>query len=150
MTSSKQKGNRLELLAKTILKGKGYYVHRVEPARSMKTAYGWRSLGNNDLFGVFDLIAIHPHGMCKLIQVTTTSTHATHRKHKIDDAIPVHIPDVNFEIWAGMGERTKFYFRVHRRVGKNTISIVSDHEWMHSHDLNRKGEVLRVGKEKVN
>jgi hypothetical protein len=108
------KGDALEIKAKKILEDWGFCVHRVSRSRTYRAGNAWRSTGNNDLFGCFDIFAVSPDHLSHLIQVTTEN-HVWERKKKVDDLFPLQPNNIFIEVWGWHGGRGKQFFRVYRR-----------------------------------
>lgn len=78
--NSNAKGARLERKAKELLEHSGYLVHRAvrTPIKRGPLFYS----NSNDVFGVFDLVAIKPAAIPRFIQVTVAES-ARARMRKI-------------------------------------------------------------------
>jgi len=113
--TSNQIGDKHENTAKDILERQGYIVHRA--IRSYVRPKGGKPfMRSNDVFGCFDLIALTPKKIPRLIQITTANNFATKRK-KIDQKFPFAIHGCDVEVWAWHGGRGKMFFATSIRDG---------------------------------
>ena len=70
---SNAKGAGLERKAKQLLEAAGYLVHRTVSSPPLVIKGKFISTSNNDVFGVFDLVAVAPWKSVRFIQVTVSS-----------------------------------------------------------------------------
>lgn len=82
MASSRTKGSSYERELHVALLKAGWLVHRAYPSLKRSGKDGFFSL-DQDVFGVFDLIATRPEGGVHWIQVTTDKK-ATARRRKME------------------------------------------------------------------
>lgn len=94
--NSREKGNKFEKQVQDILERNGYMVHRARYS-GFKTKNGYFSR-NNDVFGVFDLIAKRKDYTTKWIQVTTQSN-ASNRIKKVKALGNIWNEKDSVEIW---------------------------------------------------
>jgi hypothetical protein len=99
--SSSTKGAGLERKAKELLESQGYLVHRTVRTPIMR---GGKVIGshNNDVFGVFDLLAMRGGWWLTMVQVTTATNIAARaaKVAAISDYFPI---DVDIEVWGWVG-----------------------------------------------
>ena len=113
------KGSVLEVRAAEYLRNNGALVHRTHNSPPHNIGGRWVSPHDNDLFGAFDLLAIWPDHLGRLIQVTTLSNVAARRK-KVDEKIPFDPGNIFVEVWAWTRKGRKGCFRVWRRMQVGT------------------------------
>lgn len=90
MLNKTNKGNRYELLARKELEGWGYLTEK-------KNASRWQS---NDFWGLFDILAIHPSGDVRLIQVKTNKSDFYKARKEIKKFVKEKkIDGVSCEVW---------------------------------------------------
>ena len=120
MTSSAERGRVLEKRATKQLTGVGYEVHRARRA-ALFLGKGRVISQPNDIFGCFDLIAVHRrHLNVRLIQVTT-QTNLGHRRKKVANWGQKWLKvtaSLSAEVW-GWGTFPK-------RLGRKTPGFVRD------------------------
>ena len=118
MINKVAKGNRNENLAKEILKNDGFLVEK-------KPRTKWHS---PDFYSQFDLLCIHPDRIPKLVQVKSTSSHASKARKDIakwilDEKITGGF--FRFEVWLYEG-RSKWTIWV---FGMSMNSIIGNYYW---------------------
>lgn len=108
--SASSKGSEIERRAKALLESQGYVVHRT--IRTPIVKWGTtKILGshNNDVFGVYDLVARHTRtGSCRFIQVTDSHNFGARQKkvERFCDPIP-KVLNVSDEVWGWVGGRKR-------------------------------------------
>lgn len=136
--SDKKKGNKLERQAIADLKEIGYLCHQTQNSPAIMRGRQFISSGNNDIFGVFDVIAVRTTDV-RFIQVTTT-TNMGARQKKVETIANKFPADTAVEVWAWVGGHKKVdkryraqkvyvrrqYFRVVRWIGGKWADITSD------------------------
>ena len=142
--SNTSKGNKIEVMAETILGLRGYAVQRAW--RKMIRIGPNRYVSNtNDFFGAFDIIAINSEHV-KLVQ-TTTADGRFERQHKIEAAKIPHNFSVLREVWAwhGGGKRLDKCRTVHKRYVPYQVFYVwrqSTNGWGLAYLLDRDGTIV--------
>jgi hypothetical protein len=96
------RGNELEKRALRYLEGRGYVVERAQRTY-FPIGPGILRSRRNDIFGAFDLLALHPEEAARLVQVSTASNRAKKRA-KVDQFLAAHprlgrSPHVGYEVW---------------------------------------------------
>jgi len=134
--SANSKGALLERQAKELLESEGYLVHRTIRTPIVKWLGGaTKVIGshNNDVFGVFDLIAGQRNLGFRFIQVTTVEN-VSARRHKVEE-VAKRLPDISgvtYEVWgwvAGRRRRHATTGEFLRRQYFQTHTFVMD-EWI--------------------
>lgn len=101
--NSSRKGTSIEAMAKDVLKEEGYRVHRTVRTPFMVPGKNVMASHNNDVFGVFDLVAANPKRPVRFVQVTV-SEHVADRMAKVstvvEDFPPAH---TEVEVWGWVG-----------------------------------------------
>lgn len=137
--SDKKKGNKLERQAIADLKELGYICHQTQNSPAVMRGGQFISSGNNDIFGVFDVIAVRPADV-RFIQVTTT-TNMGARQRKVETIADKFPANTAVEVWAWVAGHKKVdqrykgtqkvyirrqFFRVVRWIGGKWVDITSD------------------------
>jgi len=100
------KGCAIERKAKELLVSEGYLVHRTVRTPFAVPGKGCMASHNNDVFGVFDLVATCPDDMM-FIQVTTVGE-INRRMAKVEP-VAEHFPSsVIVEVWGWVGGRKRY------------------------------------------
>lgn len=99
MVNTRAKGNRLELRAQRILEADGWAVWRPT---------GRARHGSSDIFGAFDLLALHPGHLPLLVQVGVVP-HAARKRRQVDavDAL-TRASGVSQEVWCWCDKGRRF------------------------------------------
>lgn len=107
MSSNRQRGNGAEKRAQEALEQEGYLVHRAVQT-SFQRAGVWRS-HDNDIFSLFDLVAVHPSFPVRFVQVTAGDSSAASARRRKVLALAEHFPlrhaDLEVWRWHGGGKR---------------------------------------------
>ena len=107
-------GTYLEKKGEAMLNDQGWLVHRTKNSKPIERGGHWISTSDNDILGAFDLLAIHPEHMTRLIQSTVYS-HMSERKKKVDDRIPFSPCNTYLEVWAWEKKGRRWTHREFRR-----------------------------------
>lgn len=102
MVNTAKKGTGIEAKAKEHLEKQGYLVHRTVRNPIFAPNKGFVGSHNNDVFGVFDLVAAHPERPLKLVQVTVGSEVAA-RINKVNTVVERFPDSVEIEVWGWVG-----------------------------------------------
>ena len=95
------KGNEYEKAAVALLEADGWFIHRAQRT-SYQRAGIWRS-NNNDVFNIFDLVAVRVGERVRFIQVTDTG-HMDKKRVKMRPLLK-HFTESSVEIWGWVGGR---------------------------------------------
>lgn len=100
--SNNRKGSKIEAAAKRLLEQRGYLVHRT--VRTPTFVAGRFLSHNNDVFGAFDLVAVHPDEPVLFVQVTVADQMSARRKkvEQVADDFPVALHCL-VEVWGWVG-----------------------------------------------
>lgn len=109
------KGTDLEKRTEKALIGMGYTVHRTHNSPPVFSRGRWLSSGDNDILGCFDCLAVAPDRLTRLVQSTTLS-HVSHRRRKVDDRLPQKLLNVFVEVWGWRKIGGRWSPRIWRRV----------------------------------
>jgi hypothetical protein len=115
------KGTDLEKRTEKVLEGMGYTVHRTHNSPPIFSRGRWLSSGDNDILGCFDCLAVGPDRAPRLVQ-STTLDHVSHRRHKVDERLPIQPGGTRVEVWGWHKVKARWAVRVWRRAGRG--------EWM--------------------
>lgn len=101
--SAKSKGDAAEVRAQRLLESEGYLVHRTVRT-SFQRGGIWRS-NNNDIFSLFDLVAVHPQFPVRFVQVTAGAYGDAIERRKKVLALAEHFPvrHADLEVWRWVG-----------------------------------------------
>lgn len=106
VSNNAKKGTEIELKAKKKLEAEGWLVHRTIRNPILVPGKGLVGSHNNDVFGVFDLIAAKADQALKLIQVTT-SGEVRKRQKKVETVVDSMPDTVDVEVWGWVGGRKR-------------------------------------------
>jgi len=113
----------LNLLAKDILESDGYILHGAISRFRARAMGGKRLKQSTDVFGVFDLIALHPFGMPRFIRLTTKAKFQKSTK-TIDARLKKHIYCAHIECWVWHEDKGYFVRYVRAEVASMLTEVL--------------------------
>lgn len=123
MVNTNDKGNRAQNEVRIHLEAEGYAVHVARRTTYMRNGK-WFSVGN-DLFGCFDVIAVHPILTHVLFIQVTDGGGASKKRKQVEAVFPRKAWIKDFQVWERRGrEGGRTTWRIHR------VSAVTG-EWDH-------------------
>ena len=110
------RGTDLEKRTEKSLVETGYLVHRTHNSAPVFSHGRWVSPAKNDILGAFDCLAIHQERVPRLVQSTTLS-HISHKRKKIDTIVPFRVAHVRIEVWGWYKVKGRWHARIWLRSG---------------------------------
>lgn len=150
---NRRRGNERELKAQRYLEKLGYFVHRAvqtgtqRPCKPCPRCKGsgrlWLSF-SNDIFGLFDLLAVGWEHKPLMVQVTTSTSVSARRKALLEAAHHFNLSFVDVELWIYYeaqelyrAERLDFACEKCGGLRSELYESAEAHKASHSHHCNR-------------
>lgn len=139
--STNSKGNEYEKRAVALLEADDWLIHRAQRTSYQRGGI-WRS-NNNDVFNIFDIVAVRAGKQVRFIQVTDTG-HMDKKRVKMRPLLR-HFTESSVEIWGWIGGSKRLDGRYKKSARVFTRrQYFRKIRWVESDHLGGKGEWQEV------